>query len=92
VAAKTILQFDPNKTLTEQGKAPVQPGGEGGPQLPENVIAYLSLQGNKVVAEIRTSSHPSVSVSGEGLDSATTPSPAVESQKIPMVLQAEGEA
>jgi hypothetical protein len=72
VAAKTILQFDPNKTLTEQGKAPAFGDNDprsGGPQLPENVIAYLSLQGNKVVAEIRTSSHPSVSVSGEGLDS-----------------------
>jgi hypothetical protein len=61
VAAKTILQFDPDKTLTEQGKAPAFGGDfpEGdprrGPQLPENVIAYLSMQGNKVVAEIRCS-------------------------------------
>ena len=102
VAAKTILQFDPNKTLTEQGKAPVQPGGDGGPQLPENVIAYLSLQGNKVVAEIRTSSHPSVSVSGEGLDSTAKEvgdcdgkaDVIAQAQRppIPLILQEEGEA
>jgi hypothetical protein len=97
VAAKTILQFDPNKTLTEQGKAPVERGGDSGPQLPENVIAYLSMQGNKVVAEIRTSSQPSVAVSDEGRNLATTltsePKPqAAEYPAIPMILQQEGEA
>ena len=103
VAAKTILQFDPNKTLTEQGKAPaLGDGSSGGPQLPENVIAYLSLQGNKVVAEIRTSSHPSVSVSGEGLDSTANEvgdcdgkaDVIAQAQRppIPLILQEEGEA
>ena len=106
VAAKTILQFDPNKTLTEQGKAPVERGsGDSGPQLPENVIAYLSMQGNKVVAEIRTSSQPSVAVLDEGPILATTQPPprdavpdvalvatTVDQVQLPLILQAEGEA
>jgi hypothetical protein len=65
LAAKTILQFDPSHTLSDSslrgeaggsGGTGGLGGAEGAPQLPENVIAHLSLQGNKVVAEIRTSS------------------------------------
>jgi len=62
-AAKTILQFDPAKTLTEaspRSGASGEAGSSGGPQLPENVIAYLSIQGNLVVGQMKSSASPEV--------------------------------
>ncbi len=68
-AAKMIINFDPSRTLTEAGTLrPPSDGGDGsgpgggGPQLPENVIAYLSVQGNMVVKQIQAKESTSPAV------------------------------
>jgi hypothetical protein len=87
LAAKTILQFDPSHTLSDSplrggaggsGGTGGLGGAEGAPQLPENVIAYLSLQGNKVVAEIRTPSSATTSAQTTASDNSLVDSKRVE--------------
>jgi hypothetical protein len=53
-AAKEILDRDPEGGFRSTRAAAAAPTSEGGPTLPSDIIASLSLQGNKVIAEIRT--------------------------------------
>ena len=76
-AAKMIIDLDPNRTLQAAPKlASGSEGGQDGPQLPENVIAHLTTQSNRVVTEIKTNA--------QGQTTVTT--------TVPLVLQEEGNA
>ena len=54
-AAKEILDRDPKRRFSvARGSGPGDGDGGGAPALPTDIIASLALEGNKVVAEIRT--------------------------------------
>lgn len=56
--AKTIIENDPDKTFAssiDAGKGNGGGGMEDAPTLPGDIVASLAVQGNKVIAEIKTS-------------------------------------
>lgn len=67
--AKEILDRDPDKTFAEPANKSLGKGGQGmdgdAPTLPADIVASLTVQGNKVVTEIKANKTQQVKVETE---------------------------